>query len=203
MEKGNKILFAFGILIILIFSNNILINGITIKSIVALLTGLSFVWKHGFTKDTESWKIKPKISLFITFILVLIIPFIFNQLYFNKSKTIHKLNSFNANKFVIEENKKLPIAIEGNDSVIEAKLINYNTIQYLSKLDINRNDIDSLKLLNFVQEIKYNMTNKLKNQKKIVLNMLLKDRINFSYKYVDSSGNYITNIIIDVSEYSK
>ncbi len=202
MEKGNKILFALGILTILIFSNYILIVNITIKSIIALLSGLSLVWNYGFSRDTEKWKVKPKISLIITFILVLIIPLIFNQIHFNRSKTIHKLIFFNANKFVIEENKKLPLVIEENDSVIEAKLINSNTIQYLSKLDINRIDIDSIKLLNFVKEIKYNMTNKLKNQKKMVLNMLIKDRINFSYKYLDRAGKEITSIYISFAEYS-
>ena len=202
MEKGNKILFAVGVLIILMSSNQILLNGFTDKYFFGFLTGLSIVWKYGFARDTESWKIKPKISLIFTFILVLIIPFIFQKMNYENSKINHKSNFLNIKKFVFEENKKLPVLIEGNDSVIEAKLINYNTIQYLSKLDINRNDIDSVKLLNFVKEIKYNMTNKLKNQKKMVLNMLLKDRINFSYKYLDRVGKEIISIYIGFSEYS-
>ncbi len=63
MERGNKILFAIGLIIILSFGYNLLENGYQIKSFFGVISGLTTVWNYGFTGDTNTWKIKPSTFL--------------------------------------------------------------------------------------------------------------------------------------------
>ena len=74
-QKSNKVSFAFGILLIILYVPQVLVSGPEFMSIIGIALGFYNICKHGFINDTSSWKIKPiffviPASLFLAFFVV-------------------------------------------------------------------------------------------------------------------------------------
>ena len=70
MKKSNKLTFALGILLIIIYVPQVLVGGPQFMPILGLALGFYNIWKHGFINDTSSWKIKPLYFLIPAFLFV-------------------------------------------------------------------------------------------------------------------------------------
>ena len=70
MKKSNKLTFALGILLIILYMPQVLVGGPQFMPIFGLALGFYNIWKHGFINDTSSWKIKPLYFLIPAFLFV-------------------------------------------------------------------------------------------------------------------------------------
>jgi len=71
IKEANKFTFGLGIFLFTTFSFHILLTGFDIKSTLGFLLGIYNIWQHGFVNDTSKWKVKPKLILIVSIIVLL------------------------------------------------------------------------------------------------------------------------------------
>ena len=73
MNEANKYSFGLGIFLIMTFGFKILSLGFEIISTLGFIIGLYNIWQNGFVKDTSKWKIKPKLILIVSVIVIILL----------------------------------------------------------------------------------------------------------------------------------
>ncbi len=202
IKEANKFSFGLGIFLFLTFGYTILLSGFEIKSTLGFLIGLYNLWQHGFVNDSSKWKVKPKLILIVSVIILLSA---YGFLHIRKSG--NSQNKFTTRKDIIEEvvrlsKQELPKSIgDYGDSIIKISAINENTIGYLYKINSKISDIDSVTLKSFESETRELLKDNMTKSNPDHINEYRKNKINFRHKYVDIDGNVISIIEFKSSDY--
>jgi predicted RND superfamily exporter protein len=201
-KEASKFSFGLGVFLFITFGYTILLTGFDIKSTLGFLLGIYNIWQHGFVNDASKWKVKPKLILIISVILLLSA---YGFLHIRKSS--NSQNKFITRKDIIEEvvrlsNQELPKSVGDNgDSIIKISAINENTLEYLYKMNSKIADIDSVTLKSFESETRGLLKDNMTKSNPDHLNEYRKNKINFRHKYVDIDGNVISIIEFKSSDY--
>ena len=124
IKEANKFSFGLGIFLFATFGFTILLTGFEIKSTLGFLLGVYNIWQHGFVNDASKWKVKPKLILIVS-VIVLLSAFGVLQII----KTNNSQKKTLTSKEIIEEveklaKKELPKALGNNGDSIINILIN-------------------------------------------------------------------------------
>jgi len=184
------------------FGFTILLTGFEIKSTLGFLLGVYNIWQQGFVNDASKWKVKPKLILIVSVIVLLSA---FGVLQIIKANNSQKKTL--TSKEIIEEvekqaKKELPKALGNNgDSIINIFSINEHTLEYLYKMNSKISELDSSTLKSFESDTRIILKGNLNRINPEILNEYRRNKIIFRHKYVDIDGNIIGVIEINDSDY--
>jgi hypothetical protein len=202
IKEANKFSFGLGIFLFMTIGFTILLEGFDIKSTLGFLIGIYNIWQHGFVKDASKWKVKPKLILIISLIILLSA---YGFLYIRKSS--NSQNKIITRKDIIEgivtlAKQELPKSYGDNgDSIIKISAIYENTLEYLYKMNSKIADLDSVTLKSFESDTRGLLKDNMKKCNPDHLNEFRKNKIIFRHKYLDIDGNVISIIEINASDY--
>jgi len=202
IKEANKFSFGLGIFLFATFGFTILLTGFEIKSTLGFLLGVYNIWQHGFVNDVSKWKVKPKLILIVSVIVLLSA---FGVLQIIKTNTSQKKTL--TSKEIIEEveklaRKELPKALGNNgDSIINILSINEHTLEYLYKMNSKISELDSSTLKSFESDTRIILKGNMNKTNPEILNEYRRNKIIFRHKYVDIDGNIISVIEINESDY--
>ena len=202
IKDANKFSFGLGIFLFLTFGYTILLTGFEIKATLGFLVGIYNIWQQGFVNDTSKWKVKPKLILLVSVIVLLSAYGVLQIMKTNNSqkKTL-------TSKEIIEEveklaKKELPKAFGNNgDSIINILAINENTLEYLYKMNSKISEFDSSTLKSFKSDTRIFLKDYMNKINTEILNEYRRNEIIFRHKYVDIDGNIISVIELNESDY--
>jgi len=202
IKEANKFSFGLGIFLFVTFGFTILLTGFEIKSTLGFLLGVYNIWQQGFVNDASKWKVKPKLILIVSVIVLLSA---FGVLQIIKANNSQKKTL--TSKEIIEEvekqaKKELPKALGNNgDSIINIFSINEHTLEYLYKMNSKISELDSSTLKSFESDTRIILKGNLNRINPEILNEYRRNKIIFRHKYVDIDGNIIGVIEINDSDY--
>ena len=202
IKEANKFSFGLGIFLFLIFGFNILLTGFEIKTTLGFLVGIYNIWQQGFLNDASKWKVKPKLILLVSVIVLLSA---YGVLQFMKTNNSQKKTL--TSKEIIEDvtklaKKELPKALGNNgDSIINILAINEHTLEYLYKMNSKISELDSSTLKSFVSDTRIILKGNMNKTNPEILNEYRRNKIIFRHKYVDVDRNIISVIELNESEY--
>ena len=202
IKEANKFSFGLGIFLFLIFGFNILLTGFEIKTTLGFLVGIYNIWQQGFLNDASKWKVKPKLILLVSVIVLLSA---YGVLQFMKTNNSRKKTL--TSKEIIEEvtklaKKELPKALGNNgDSIINILAINDHTLEYLYKMNSKISELDSSTLKSFESDTRIILKGNMNKTNPEILNEYRRNKIIFRHKYVDVDGNIISVIELNESDY--
>lgn len=202
IKEANKFTFGLGIFLFASFGFTILLTGFEIKSTLGFLLGIYNIWQHGFVKDTSKWKVKPKLILIASIIVLLSVIGILQII-----KTYNTQKKALSSKEVIEaviklSKEELPKAIgDSGDSCIKISAINEYTLEYLYKMNSKISELDSSALKSFTSGTRVILMDNLNKSNPDILNEYRKNKIVFRHKYLDIDGKIISIIEIKDSDY--
>ena len=202
IKEANKFSFGLGIFLFLIFGFNILLTGFEIKTTLGFLVGIYNIWQQGFLNDASKWKVKPKLILLVSVIVLLSA---YGVLQFMKTNNSQKKTL--TSKEIIEDvtklaKKELPKALGNNgDSIINILSINEHTLEYLYKMNSKISELDSSTLKSFESDTRIILKGNMNKTNPEILNEYRRNKIIFRHKYVDVDRNIISVIELNESEY--
>ncbi len=193
-NQANKFTFGLGLVLFTLTGGIMIIYGVEMKLILFFALGIYDIWKHGYSKDTSDWEIKPTYFVVASCVL-LICVFLFSKSRVDaEDQRGERLNINNAYFEQLSKIKdSLPIGYDNGDSLILITVNDDNNIEFIYKLKSNVNEFDSISKKYFIEN---NRNNSL--QEIAISNVV---GINFKYIYLDSNNNLITNIFIHSGEY--
>ena len=202
IKEANKFSFGLGIFLFLIFGFNILLTGFEIKTTLGFLVGIYNTSYHGILNDASKWKVKPKLILLVSVIVLLSA---YGVLQFMKTNNSQKKTL--TSKEIIEDvtklaKKELPKALGNNgDSIINILAINEHTLEYLYKMNSKISELDSSTLKSFVSDTRIILKGNMNKTNPEILNEYRRNKIIFRHKYVDVDRNIISVIEINELDY--